>query len=79
MGPLGVYLCISQRDVAEAEGSLVNRSINEKPEKVTLFLVPNFRVSLNSSSDGRLGNRFSIPQRLWDPLREACTIEPFRS
>jgi hypothetical protein len=79
LGPLGVYLCISQRDVAEAEGSLVNRPINEKPEKVTLLLVPQLWVSHNITSEGTLGNRFRIPQRLWDHPREAYTIEPSRN
>lgn len=40
-----------------------------------LALGPNSRVSLSVSSEGRLGNRFRIPPRLWDHPREACTIK----
>lgn len=63
MGPLGVHLWVSQRDVAGSEGSLVSRSIDEKPEKMTLLFVPNSRIPLNNS-DERLESRFRILQRL---------------
>lgn len=79
LGPLGVHLWVSLRDVSGAEGSLVSRCINEKAGKVTWLLVSSSRIPLNSNSDERLANRFGILQRLWDHPREACTIEPFRS
>lgn len=79
LGPLGVHLCVSQRDIAGTEGNLVNRSINEKPERVTLLLAPSSGVSLNRSSDESLENTFRILQRLPAHPREACRIEPFLS
>lgn len=79
LGPLGVHLWVSLRDVSGAEGSLVSRCINEKAGKATWLLVSSSRIPLNSNSDERLANRFGILQRLWDHPREACTIEPFRS
>lgn len=51
----------------------MNRSINERPGKMTLFLVPNSRVLLSSTSEERLESRFRILQRLWDHPREAYT------
>lgn len=39
LGPLGVHLWVSQRDVSGAKGSLVSRFINEKPDEVTWLLV----------------------------------------
>lgn len=79
LGPLGVHLWVSQRDVSGAEGSLVSRFINEKPYEVTWLLVSSSRIPLNSDSDERLANRLRILQRLWDHPREACSIEAFLS